>query len=545
MRRIKESILRGMTKTDWELLVFLLLVMNVKLWVKLLAIVFIYFRRPDFSFTNSLKQFSIPLFYPAMILIAIIDLLLFSLYKEQNYLPLFITGIFFWVGCILIVHQLLLVFRYSDPEKIHNALFLFFLINVLASCVNLGLIVREIHQVNPYTYQGMHQKYFIGTGDYIKGISFDTSTTNAMLNAFGIVYFLSRKQFVMTLLCMAVLLLTCSNFTNLLVLACLAYFFIFKTDRDQKSIIVVQLIMLVVFMANVSPQNNKYAIKVIERTAGHGQLNQKNTPEEKIIPIAERPDSVLSTEEKKYKTAKKYLDSVATIRAAENIDKNHGTLTIKPIIPTVNIHAPEYQHVPDSSEARMQAVRLLRTIQERNKTMGSDTIAVNSQVPGKIQAFKQLARFMQAHPSKIVTGDGMGNFSSKLAFRATGLQIAGSYPSSLWYIHEDFKQNHLTVYLDYFARDSGYHSVTHSPNSVYAQLLGEYGIAGILAFVAGYLFYFSKRILTTASGVPLLLLMLGAFITDYWFEQLSIVILFELLIILNRQEIPKTKSANL
>jgi hypothetical protein len=52
----------------------------------------------------------------------------------------------------------------------------------------------------------MYQKYFIGTGDHIRGITFDTSTTNAVLNAFGIVYFLLRKQMVMALLCMAVLL---------------------------------------------------------------------------------------------------------------------------------------------------------------------------------------------------------------------------------------------------------------------------------------------------------------------------------------------------
>jgi hypothetical protein len=52
---------------DWQLLVFLLLFMNVKLVVKLAGIIFIYLARRNFSFRFSLKQPGIPWFYPAMI----------------------------------------------------------------------------------------------------------------------------------------------------------------------------------------------------------------------------------------------------------------------------------------------------------------------------------------------------------------------------------------------------------------------------------------------------------------------------------------------
>jgi hypothetical protein len=77
-------------------------------------------------------------------------------------------------------------------------------------------IFSEIGFINPYRYQGLYQKYFIGTGDFIRGITFDTSTTNAVISAAGIFYGICRRRIALSLCCMVVLLMTGSNFTNLL-----------------------------------------------------------------------------------------------------------------------------------------------------------------------------------------------------------------------------------------------------------------------------------------------------------------------------------------
>ena len=132
-------------------------------------------------------------------------------------------------------------------------LLVFFIINAIVSLLNIGLIIFKTGEINPYTYQGEYQKYFIGTGDFIKGITFDTSNTNAVLSAIGVIYFLIRKNPFMTLLCMAILLLTCSNFLNIILGLILILLFIFKSSRDQKSIIAVCFMFLVVFMVKVSP----------------------------------------------------------------------------------------------------------------------------------------------------------------------------------------------------------------------------------------------------------------------------------------------------
>jgi hypothetical protein len=57
--------------TEWKLLAFLILFMEVKLVVKLLALVFIYLLQPDFRFGFRFKQSRLQLFYQLIIGIAL------------------------------------------------------------------------------------------------------------------------------------------------------------------------------------------------------------------------------------------------------------------------------------------------------------------------------------------------------------------------------------------------------------------------------------------------------------------------------------------
>ena len=130
----------------------------------------------------------------------------------------------------------------------------------------------------------------------------------------------------------------------------------------------------------------------------------------------------------------------------------------------------------------------------------------------------------------------MGNFSSKLAFRATGLQMSGGYPQKYVYCDPDFANNHLSLYAAFFTKTAGSHSIIHSPASVYDQLLTEYGIAGLATFFIFYVGFFFRYIKKLTYGIPLFGIMFAAFAVDYWFEQLSIVLLFELMMFINIKE---------
>src|ERR1043165_531745 len=100
----------------WNLLLFLLLFLDVKLVVKFSAIVLIYFLQPDFRFGFRLKSSRLPLFYPLVILIALFNTFLYSHFFQLNYLTVLLFGIGIWTACILVIHQLKLIVEKTDTQ---------------------------------------------------------------------------------------------------------------------------------------------------------------------------------------------------------------------------------------------------------------------------------------------------------------------------------------------------------------------------------------------------------------------------------------------
>src|SRR3569833_502793 len=242
---------KAINSVDWKLLLFLLLFLDVKLAVKIVAIMLIYVLRFDFKFGFSFKNSRLPLFYPLILLIPFVSLVLNKGFANPDYLLVFLMGLGFWLLCILAIHQVKFAVDNNNTDVIHRTILVFFIINVIISFGDYAVIVLETHAINPYRYQGEHQKYFIGTGDYIRGLTFDISTTNAVLNAIGVIYFLARKNNPMVLICMIVLLFTGSNFLNIALTFTLALLFIFNSTRNQKSLILACVMLLVVFMGRI------------------------------------------------------------------------------------------------------------------------------------------------------------------------------------------------------------------------------------------------------------------------------------------------------
>jgi hypothetical protein len=535
------SFKKVLNSIDWRLLLFLMLFLNVKLAVKIPAIILIYLLKFDFRFGFSLKNSRLPLFYLLIIGIGFIGLAVNKSYANPNYLLVFLTGICFWGLCLLAIHQVKLSVENNDAVTIHKTILVFFVINAILSFFNIAHIIWETGAINPYRYQGEYQKYFISTGDYIRGLTFDTSTTNAILNAFGVVYFLIKKNPVMVLICMAVLLLTGSNFTNLALICVLALLFVFKSTRDQKSLVIICVAFLVVFMAKISPQNDKYLFDSVE--------NVFHSPKQQVAAITAIPGPVgiANNEEIKRKAAQQYIDSVSTMASKKQVIKPapqsitalpnyHGRILI--VGPDIN--KPPYLTPTDTTTDEK---RLLTFISAHKSSLPISNKPFKESLPGKITALLQTAGFLQHHPAKIIAGDGMGNFSSKLAFKATGLGFEGGYPAKFIYISKDFLSNHLDIYLYFFSKGVGLHSLTNSPYSVYDQLLAEYGLLGLLAFVIFYLWFFIKHYKKLTYGIPIISLMLAVFFIDYWFEQLSVIVFFELLLLLNIKETAYIKVA--
>ncbi len=522
----------GIAAIEWRLLAFLVLFMDVKLGVKAFAIFFIYFLQPDFHFGFKSRHSRLPWFYLLVIAIAVLNFIRYQNFSASYSMVAF-TGILFWTGCILAIHQVKLFAGKTPVAVLHNTLTAFFVLNIAFSVINLLFILWEIGLRNPFLYQGLYQKYFVNTGDFIKGISFDTSTTNAVINCFGIVYFLYRKKYSLTIGCMIILLITASNFSNIVLLFIFAGLFLFKSTRQQKSIMAICTVLLIIFFAKVSPQNKNY----VTDTLNTSLLRKKEiiVIPQKIIPIRERPDSLLTADTRKEKIAILFLDSLAR----ENI-KQHAMIAgailsarnYSPniIVPKDSINSASFQWKRDTTVFQHQ---LLSYMQNQP---GHLLNRYDMHTAGKVLGLQESIHFMIAHPATIITGNGAGNFSSKLAFRATGLGIAGTFPQPFTYCSPAFLNNHLGLYIYFFSKHADSHSIINSPASVYDQLLTEYGLAGLIAFPVYYIGFFLKHFRKLTYGLPLMAILLAFFMVDYWFEQLSVVVLFELILFINIKE---------
>ncbi|HXB92739.1 MAG TPA: hypothetical protein VNU72_10630, partial [Puia sp.] len=351
--------------------------------------------------------------------------------------------------------------------------------NMLIVVAGLVYICIVTGTINPYTFRGQHQKYYINTGDFLTGVSLDSSVTAAMINAFALFYFVYRDKKILSLAALVTVLLAGSNWVDLLVIVCAAFIFVFRTDRTQKAMIVAWALVIGFFLVRVSPENTNYARLILERVTGkNAYLVPPPLPNPKPIDLIERKEVVAKRE-----ASKLFVNVTYTNAFRDSLAKKYSGWNYS----------------------------------------------------GRWIAWKEMGRWFRDHPARLLLGAGMGNFSSRTAYKTAAIEIDGGYPVRWRYIHPFFRDNYLYIYLYYHSNDQGQHSIVNKPNSVYGQLLGEYGLAGLLAFAIFYIGFFIRGLRSLSYGLPILLLMSAAFLTEYWFEQLSVVVLFELLMLLDRK----------
>lgn len=531
---MKEPLLYDLKKKarqlSWPLLIFLILVLNVKLVVKVAAVLLVcLYNWREFSVKKFLSQQYL-WFYLGLVGIGIINLLLQYRTLTNNYLLTAFMGLSFWLMSAVIAYNLHMMIQKEESRKIYNTLTVFFVIHIALIFFNLLQIMIETGSINPYTYKGMNQKYYISTGDFITGINFDAPVTTAFVCAFSLLYFLYRRQFLLSVAAMASLLVMASNFANLILLGVFAFAFVFWSDRIQKSLMLVYMVMLVIFMARISPQNNEHVGRIFYQV-----INKPyDLPPEKVIPLEQlkkEPDSVLSFEDRRKKYAQNFIDSVNGIRLGPDYKEPQNILEAQAAVISKPKIDSSFYRFQESSIVEEKINQYTNFLNQMYDSAIKDSLLklYNWKSTGKWIAVKQLADFFKQHPKKLLTGTGIGNFSSRLAFKATLLNIAGRYPAQWKYVSPDFFNNHLFLYLYYHSKNQSEHEASNTPDAVYFQVAGEYGIIGILILLLFYFGYFARHINKKSFGLPLLFLLAGAFFAEYWFEQFSIVILFELL----------------
>ncbi|WP_114938440.1 hypothetical protein [Mucilaginibacter endophyticus] len=533
------DIKRWKNYADWRMLIFLLLFINVHVPFKIAALLFAYISRFNFQFGFKLRDSRLPSFYLLVFPIAVIAAIVNKNFINLYYIPVFGWALICWALALLAIHQVKLMVDETDAETIYRTLIIFFLINAVFSAANLAHIMWITKSINPYAYMGMHQRYFINTGDDVMGISFDISSTNAVLCAFGVFYFIYKRNLAMMIVCMSTLVLTYSNLISILFLLILAFIFIFKTTRNQKSMIVVALMIYIISMAKISPQNGKYLNEV------SASALRKNRPELQTVVASNttaQANNVLSRDERRRKFAQNYLDSLSTIKARQErlseLDKKIKGLPLtdygRLYIPEPNTHFAEFYNTGEMTPDRQQLLDCIAIHWAQLPLCHVEPFL--PALPGKVTGTIQTFDYLVVHPWQSIAGLGPGNFSSKIAFRAAGAGIRGDYPKNYIYINPAFMRYHLDLYLSFFSKNAEFRSVRNNPYSTYDQMLSEYGILGLLALIIFYIGFFARHYKKLSYGLPILMMVAGIFFLDYWFEQLSVLVVFELMLFLNLKE---------
>jgi hypothetical protein len=497
------------------LLVFLVMFLNVKFVVKVLAILFIVLYYRDWKWGFSLKRSRLPLFYLFILLIECFKYLFVIRNYGLNYALIFFMGALQWLLCILSIHHLKLAIDRDSPDKVNNTIRAFYLLNSLVSLFFLLILVFHPAWLS-YWGHGKDMSFNSpSAGDTIQGISFDASTVNATINCLGLIYFLYKKDNLFTGICFLVIVLCTSNTTFLMMMSVLALMVLTVRSRMLRIRTLLTCFLLVVTYLIVSSSNREYIRNYFV------QLYILN----KDPSLATRPDSSLRRD------SSGRLVKVATPQLADSaysIDKNKFKRALGNLL--------SIEEVPAQKERASRVDSI-----EKGKISDSAIYPVISETaylskPGKLISFVQTYAYLKMNMRHLLFGAGVGNFSSKLAFRASGENISGTYPKKYQYISPEFRYNHLRTYQFYARRDASKHSVLNYPFSVYNQVLGEYGLIGALLFGIFYLGYFVFRYRRLSYGRYMIILLLGFFLMEYWFELFSLMVIFELFLLLNIKE---------
>lgn len=149
----------------------------------------------------------------------------------------------------------------------------------------------------------------------------------------------------------------------------------------------------------------------------------------------------------------------------------------------------------------------------------------------KLVSFKQTAVNFVSSPSSFLFGEGGGKFSSRTAY-LTGGEYVSWFPKDLVYRSDKFEQNHFQLWNNKILSIRFKDGTANQPFSFYNKIIGEYGLMGILLFGV-YISYFFMRYHFLTYGKLILPLLLGFFTLDYWFEYFTVILFFELFLVMD------------
>lgn len=517
------QIVNNKHKIDWMLLLFLIGATYVKLYIKVPVIVlylaYVLYKRYKFH-----KPESIHWFYAFMPIAGLLGAYLHHSFSDKDYPMAFGMGVLYWLLGGMISYLLYISVKSVPKPVIHKTVKSFFALNALYSGVQLvGMIISSGHLV-PYWYWGPDSYYGGATGDHLLGITGNISVTNAMITALGSLYFIFSRDLKWAVLCIITSMLCTSNLTLLVLLVVLlGVILLVKSKQIRKYTIYTFIVALIVYpiltLDNIKYMETIYSedIKYKEYTEDELATLEKITGKK----WKEYPQEEISAKTFKSKNTNYYKVPLS--------DK--FTMSYKSDLPYMVVQNTLKQDKKDASIPKEEIKKFIKSSYENeHQYMPLSTF----HYPIKLYTYLQTLDYLLSDKKNLFAGAGIGNFSSKQAIKTTGLGMQGKYPVNDIYVNKAFLEYHMYSLFYVLGLSVSEHSIINMPNSIYNQIAGEYGLLGIIIFLTMYLGYFwRKRDKLKSSGHFLILLMLVFLGFDYWFEMLSLTVIFELFMFIN------------
>jgi hypothetical protein len=519
-------------KMDPALLLFMVFMFNFRFSLKLIAIIGIYVYRPNFK----IKLNGIVWFYISMILLGIINILFIHRDYSYSHSMAVLAGSLIWLTCLLSYHQISLAVELNSPAKLFNTLKLLALLNFCVSIYDILHVMFITGTINPYT-QICPPPYGISSGDLVGGIFGQVHLVNTVISCFLLVFFIYQSSFLYALICLIPFLLTGSNLATLILIGMLTYILLFKKNMLIKYYASYCILITVLFYIKITPTNKDYMTSILAKV--QKQFSKPaSVPAQPLEMHAEPPIKKLTKEEliSQYVQYKRKLLNDSVLEDEFTTSK----LVFQSLYAKQERQIKEKQIQLDLTWYKKDSLKLAKAKKEFFDYGKLKTFDLDKE-PGKITSFKQTKAYLGQSWQNAFFGAGIGSFSSRLAFITSGIaddsRILMALPK---YETEEFKQNHKAIFKYLMFLDDETHSITNLPFSWYNGVFGEYGLIGFLMFVFAYLAYFFKRIKLLSYGKLILISMIAFFLFDYWYERLSVIMLFELILLFDI----KMKSSN-
>jgi hypothetical protein len=512
-------------QVDWVFIAFVLGLVYVSLPVKAVAvgaygIYMLLRRRLRFVWPGPL------IFYAGMIPLGALSAWAAGLFDQAHYWFGWVYAAVQWAIAAGGFYLLYCTITRQSSAVARRSLKVFFALNALISLAYLIGTAREAGVLMPYWYKDPLVRYGVSTGDQILGVFANNSVHNAAACLLGCLYFTSRAEALWACVCAVVLVICTSNLLLLLLFVALLLVALRMRSKAIRRLALLLIPGSLALYLFLSPQNAEYVVSKVARTfsersggSHRGTVRRDNARKRSAMDAMRTGDQRIRGNGKATnRSAALHENELAKMRrVVRDIQRNKNELVAYDAL---------------SRNTRLNPEPLARLMRRwygfpRSYTPDAGQLGMS----GKFHSHKQTLQYLSSSPRKAFLGAGPGAFSSKLMLKMTGLGMQGRYPAERAWVSPDALYNHLYILLVVYYQPISEHSMVHQVASAYNHVGGEYGLIGIALAAIFYVGYFWKMHRRSFPGLLLLGVMMLLMGLEYWFEMMTLTVVFEWLML--------------